>query len=236
MRRHIYISLALAAAFAAACASLRPAVPLQERQAAEVVPELEVVEGRPSSLVLGVHYPDARVGDVLQLMRGRGDGEPEAIAVVELHGDFLTLATEQQLGLSDDGVEVGQRYRYRADIVRDEVSLMSSAEVIVAWDEAPPRPEEVVVTELRSGVVEIEWRPEAPGVVFMRDVLRPDAGTRRFDASEMSAGSHVVRGMKPEGVYAFRVALGDNEQGFVRFGTPSEEVYVTIRGNEEGKR
>lgn len=235
--RHLLIIITLAVLYGTACASLRPAVPVQQATGEDAEPELSVMEGRPDSLLLRVAFRDAREGETLQLVRARGDADEAVLVVLELTGNFLKLTRESYLGLSDDGVEPGVRYAYRVDVVGERGVIASSGTLTVEWGVAPKRPEGLVVRELSAGVVEVVWRPNMPAAVFMRDVLRPDSPTNRFDVEAVAGGRWIIRGLEPEGVYAFRVALGRKRSSFVRYGVPSEEVYLTMgEVSGEGKR
>jgi hypothetical protein len=170
---------------------------------------------------------DARAGDQLQLTRASADDEPVPLVQVTLDGKLLELAKSDGIGLSDDTLREGSSYRYETRVVRGE-ELVNSADVSVTWGEAPGRPEQVEAVQLLEGIVEVTWSPGVPAALFVRDVLDEASGLERIDVSEAAGGRWILRGLEPDGVYAVRVALSRRESNYVRFGPPSEEVYVTL--------
>lgn len=228
MDRFLYILMLTCAAIAAGCASLRPAVPSQAAERVAEAATLTVIEGRPASLLLRATFVGAQNGDVLELTRSRSDEEALALVRVELEDSFLELAQGPGIGLSDDGVESAQAYRYRVHVYREGEPIAESAALEIGWGEAPPRPEEVAVVELAPQTVEVSWTPSGAAALFVRDVLDASARPRRIDVGSVAQGRHLLRGLAPAGVYAVRVALADDGGEFLRYGPASEEVYVTV--------
>jgi hypothetical protein len=226
-----FVTMFMLSSLAAGCASLRPVV--SELDSTQLTTsELTIVEGRPDTLVLNSRLPQSEKGDRLRLVR-HGSGESYALVEVPLDGKLLEAAQGGGVGLTDDTMVSGAVYRYEAVLLRDDVEI-SRASVDVAWGYSLTRPDKLVAQQLVEGVVELEWRPAREAAIFVRNVLDENAPLRRVEVSKSAGGRWILRGLEPAGVYAVRVSLARDDGGYVRYGTPTEEMYVTLVPDTEG--
>lgn len=223
------------------CAALRAPLafdePAQKQAPQEGALSIEPVEGRPKGLVLRLRC-DCRLPDDgwLELMRGQRDGKVEVFRRVRLRGRLRAAVQNDGLEFMDRAIEAGQRVGYRlrlraADSDEPSSILQTSSPLWVTWHTPPPRPEDVRADSRIAGSVELAWTPAGldGALVFRRDVLDPNAGTRRISRPNGGArGLFVDRDVDPGGVYAYRVALSIDHAGLVQYGPPSEEIYVTV--------
>ncbi len=208
------------------CASIRPLTTVEAGEVDSSQLEFSVLEGRPGALLLFARAPHAQPGDVLLLRRQLDDRSVDLVSV-PLDGKLLETIQGDGINLSDDTMESGNRYRYVVLLGRDE-RLVEQANLEVTWGDEPLRPETVRVIQLVDGVAEVGWEPGGPAAIFVRNVLDESAALQRTDVPSVAGATHIFTGLAPDGVYAFRVAPARDEGNYIRYGTPSEEVYLTL--------
>lgn len=221
----------IATAFVAlsACGSLRaasgPAVTPVHPQTATT--DLRAVEGRPGGLVLALTCANPHAVSV-ELYRVQGEGEPVLLQDMPLSG-ARAEALVRGVELVDGTVVPGTDFTYQLFAIddRDRVIERSSA-LEISWGPSPPRPLDFRARAPFVDVVELGWTAE-PGlgvVVFRRDVLT-DGPFERVGLIAAPATTWVDRAVHAGGVWSYRIAFARQQNGFVQFGAPSEELYAS---------
>lgn len=213
------------------CASFKPVViaPVYEPPSSSLT--IIPVEGRPKSVLLKIQWIGTESFTHLVLYRVVPDKEP-----IALHTLQFSPQIQEQLRtgvvLSDPTVELGSN-TYAAVLMRGD-NAVDVAELVFDWNEAAPPPN--VSYALIHHQVVLKWdSPRTYGaVVFRRDLLTEQGLVRIADLQPSHHGFFVDANVLPEGVYAYRVALMETPTvnggpaTFPRFGSPSEELYVTV--------
>ena len=196
-------------------------------------------EGRPDGLRLVLRSDVAvRPGSSLTLMRTVDDAASAPYEQVDVDRRIAAALADPGVEFVDREMTPGGHYAYRLSLEDPGGGVKTSAPVEVAWRRPPGRPAHLAAVAPTSAGVEVRWdaKPHLGALVFRRDVLDRSARPRR--RAELGAGCDGIffdRDVEPGGVYAYRVALARFDGGVVQYGTPSEEVYVTVPG-EEGKQ
>lgn len=204
---------------------------------------VEAVEGRPQGLLLRLrsNRPLAS-GGKLEVHRRVGDRKPTVIRTIELSDEFTGRLRQGNLQFLDRAVVADKPLDYRLLYTPPEAHggtpegrRHQSRVLTLSWNEPPPTPDSVDVTMTGSRAVELRWKPRTSGVlIFRRNVLKEGAKTRRIARLGPAAhGVFVDRDIRPQGVYAYRIALAIERETFVQFGPPSEPVYVSVDGNSQ---
>jgi hypothetical protein len=84
-------------------------------------------------------------------------------------------------------------------------------------------------------VIEVYWHhTRALPVIVLRRDLVARGGYRRVGLVEAgAAGVFLDRGVRPGGVYAYRIAYARRADGTLFFGEPTPEYFVTVPGDED---
>lgn len=196
--------------------------------------ELEPVEGRPGALVLKLTASFSPDPESRLEIRRRVDGAPpETIRTVESSRKISARIADGGVEFIDRDVEPDRILRYRllyfAPSDRENPEKRSSV-VRVEW-KSPPRPPENVRAHADSPrTVELRWEPPTSGaLVFRRNVLDEEGGTRRIASLDPVFGGVLVdRDVEPGAVYAYRIALSLENDGFLQYGPVSEPLYVAV--------
>jgi len=230
-------ALLLLALITIGCGSLRPLVDVEaETRSQPPGVTLSVSEGRPTSVVLSIHWEQPLDFTRLELVRADSVNDPTILHTIEASPQILTQLKKGVL-ISDPTIP-------HATVVYAIIAY--EGEKRVSWDEivfdwtAPLSPT-TVGFEVVGGAVDLRWleEQEQGAVIFRRDVISGDGLERVAEIEPSSDGTYLDTGVQPDGVYAYRVALMEriayqNKPGFLkRFGIPSEEVYVTLSQIEE---
>ena len=191
---------------------------------------MEPVEGQPRGLLLRLAVDmDLEPGGTLVVERRIGDGQIEEIRTIELSEERIAQIRGGKVEFLDRAVEAGARHHYRlrhrppaSDQTR-AAGVHTSPTLTLTWREPPTRPKRIAARQV-GDVVELAWEPvEFGAVIFRRNVLEEGSGIRRIATVGPGArGQLVDRDVRPNGVYAYQIALSTTATPFPQFGPPSE--------------
>ena len=213
------------------CGTFGPVVqsPVPERGDESRFVEIEAVEGRVDSLVLQIRTrAAAKNGERLEIYRATDGGEYSMLQVVEMD-ERLSTAIADGIQYVDQQVPEGA-HSYVALVIGADENAHESREIEVQWRQAPAKPKSFGAAALTEHSVELNWNSSRWAVaIFRRNVLEPDAAPVRV--TELKKQPRFVDGnLRSGGVYAYRIAFADERGGFLHFGAPTDEVYVTLPG------
>ena len=210
-----------------ACAAFEAPVRVEAtRPVDEVTTTLRIVEGRPRSIVLeisAVAEPESH----LEIYRRVGEADYELYESVKLD--------ERLAGALTDGMQYIDRaptkgsLTYVAAIVTPE-RVLESTPYTLQWNAITAPPDHVSGRALSSTTAELDWRGSASSaLIFRRDVLKPGDTPKRLATVGPTAGQRFIdHELTPGGVYAYRISAAVEREGWVQFGPPGEELYVTL--------
>lgn len=192
--------------------------------------EIEAVEGRSEALVLEIRTrAPVQSGDRLEIYRSLDGAEYAMLQVVELD-TRLAAAIAEGIQYVDERIPHGA-HSYVALIVGSDENARESRPIDVHWHKAPAKPLYVDAAALTEHTVELSWNSSASAVaIFRRDVLDPHARPIRLTELLAEPARFVDGNLRSGGVYAYRIAFAHARDGFLHFGAPTEEVYVTLPG------
>lgn len=206
------------------------------KRAAQAQLQLRLLEGRPTGLLLSMsaeaklkHSPVA----TLALMRQLNNQEPITLHTLAITDELWQgLLSEDGLGLVDQQLEPGGRYRYWLALLdQGGASSAKSQEVAITWPKPAPQPGELSVhVESRQASVELSWASQgADGAIIFRRELGGQAPIRRLALVTPSQDHlYVDADVKPGGVYAYRIALASFVDGVPCFGPAGAERFVNV--------
>lgn len=215
------------------CASFKPVVTTPQQTSVESAPLTVVpIEGRPQSVLLKIQWLSPEPFTHLVLYRLIPDADPIALHTLQ-YTPQIVEQLQQGLVLLDPTIEPGPSHY--TTVVMDGESILEVAHSQFEWSHAPSAPS--VRHSIIDHKVVLNWdSPKTYGaVVFRRDLLTEEGLIRIADLQSSHHGFFVDSNVNPEGVYAYRVALMETpairggSDVFPRFGSPSDEIYVTVQ-------
>ena len=198
---------------------------------------LTVIEGRPSGLLLRAQAHEASLRDASQLVVWRRRGDEQAATALHtlsvLPEQRRELASSRGVSIFDPSVESGQRYAYQVQLLQPQGErVASSAWLTLDW--APPRAPEQARAQLlqhQDGPrVLLSWTPK-PGLgalILRRDLLAQEGFERVAWLGSEHDHVYLDRGVRPAGVYAYRVAYARRALEAPLLGMPSPELFVSV--------
>lgn len=223
------------------CGSLSSPISIATTQPSQPDPRpdftLEPVEGQPRGLMLRLRADIALSPEgTIVVERRIGDGKVERIRTIELSEKRIDKIAAGKLKFLDRSVVADARHHYRlsyrtpaSEGADEPVTERTSPPVTVTWQTPPPRPDRIEARQVDQ-TVELHWQPSGRGaVLFRRDVLADESRVRRLTTVGPGARGHFVdRSVRPDGVYAYQIALAAPESPFPQFGPPSEPLYISL--------
>lgn len=240
------LGVALFTSLTAACGTLTAPISFSpDRSSADTRSREEAsltitpIEGQPRGLLLEITARlDLEKGGELEVVRRIGDGRLDTIRTIELGTGRIEKLADGGLQFLDRSVVADETHYYRVVYLPpnrntstrdDRATRRDSPSVSVHWRTPPPRPNDLDAQQTGQ-FVELNWSPTKSGaVIFRRNILAGQAETRRIATVGPGArGRFVDRTAKPNGVYAYQIALAREDGQFPQFGPPSDPLYVSL--------
>lgn len=217
------------------CASLSP--PLSDATRATASEEddflrIKAIEAHSNGLELLITMSQSpREGSLLEIVRYR-EQTSEVLSSIELGNEIAESLTEG-VAYYDQDVQPGST---SYEVVLTHPSLpglaVESPRIDIELSAPPDQPTDISAKPLGPDLVELEWLGSSEGLgfaVFRRDVLDETSGpTRLADLTPGEPPRFYDQTVNPGHVYAYRIVAAHVNDALVHFGTPSEEVYVTL--------